>query len=1073
MMMKSTKRNKRLAMMVGAALSFGVAYGMTPGDALAADYEITYNGSDWVINGGAFGTADVFNTAALGNLTTALTTDPGVDTVTIIRTDNTNDSALDSVFSSGMDLGAGDVFTVKDGVGDNATTQFSMTAGADSDNVTYTSAGSKFAFTGTPNAATVNVSNAELDLSTVATPVDVVVNADATITSGASSSIGNLTVADGAAVTNAGNATTVNNLNLAGGATVAGGAGAGLTITNQVNVADGASVDFGTGVALNGGLNIGDGATANITEDVTSGEVTGAGTLNIDATKTLNTGNNNITVGNINSASAGTINAGTGKVTITGASADISSLTGVTASEVEAGGTLTADAANITANKITSAGNLTLTNTPTATEVKSTNGSVSLADLGNVTNVTAGNGITFTGSNPSVGSGVTLNAGTGDITADNGLNLSNADANSVTASNIQVTGGAFTPPNDTAALSGVDTVKIDGAATLADTGNAVDLGTTALDVSTASSTDNGGLGSNVKNVTAGSVTLNGNDVDIDGSNLSVTADSIVNDAKVTVSSSSALASKTGGSTNPDITAKGFEVTDSNAANVGDLTITTGGELNTATSATNGGVKAGSVTLANGATVAAGSKVTTDALNLDADDVNLNSEIAKLALEPATPGGEVTVTVANYGKLTEGQKTALQDALNNIVTNGTVKVAGAAPTPPASGNSTAVMNDIKAAVGDEVAALVTANAAVVANVDPFVSKLPSADALAKLEALSNVNGKDLVKEYYDALKSEGGDVSGLSPDAKTQAARLTAAVQQAGKTAAAPGVTAARAATAITAVLTDNVVNRNAEIRDFAAAAAVDDGRPAPDRVWFQYKHTNMDVDGDVYEESNVNTNTFQLGYDAKLGENDYLGVFVGTTTGDAEFKGPKRSGRMDIDGSFDVGIYGTHMLPQDQYIDYMIHTGNFDSEYAGSKWGTTDTGAMVGYGVKIASSDSLTLNPYVQLAYDKIDVDSYWAGPNYITNDDSDNWTAKLGMNVIDASGLYGGLAYSRGLSGSYNAYINGVPMPSSDFNANVLYLSLGYRANMSKNAVLDLSMEKTFMDYDGWTASGKVNFYF
>ena len=45
--------------------------------------------------------------------------------------------------------------------------------------------------------------------------------------------------------------------------------------------------------------------------------------------------------------------------------------------------------------------------------------------------------------------------------------------------------------------------------------------------------------------------------------------------------------------------------------------------------------------------------------------------------------------------------------------------------------------------------------------------------------------------------------------------------------------------------------------------------------------------------------------------------------------------------------------------------------------------------------------------------------------------------------------------------------------NANVLYMSLGYRANMSRNVFLDLSMEKTFADYNGWTAAGKVNFYF
>ena len=101
------------------------------------------------------------------------------------------------------------------------------------------------------------------------------------------------------------------------------------------------------------------------------------------------------------------------------------------------------------------------------------------------------------------------------------------------------------------------------------------------------------------------------------------------------------------------------------------------------------------------------------------------------------------------------------------------------------------------------------------------------------------------------------------------------------------------------------------------------------------------------------------------------------------------------------------------------------------------------------------------------------AGGNKVNSDDSNNWTAKLGINLMDASGFYGGLAYSRGLSGSYNAYINGVPMPTQDNKANVIYLSLGYRAAMSKTVFLDVSAEKTFADYKGWTATGKVNFYF
>ena len=385
---------------------------------------------------------------------------------------------------------------------------------------------------------------------------------------------------------------------------------------------------------------------------------------------------------------------------------------------------------------------------------------------------------------------------------------------------------------------------------------------------------------------------------------------------------------------------------------------------------------------------------------------------------------------------------------------------------------------------------------VVKIDPFKAKVPTASEISTIanvtdDQLSDVSsaltdlytarsalatagfGADspeykAVQNKIDLLENLPKDSAGM----KAQAAKLTEAVQQVGKTAAAPSATSARTAGVITSVMTQNVVTRTAEIRGFASA--IDEGRPAPEKVWFQYKHTNMDVDGgDVYSKSTINTNNFQLGYDTQIGTNDYLGAYIGTTTGNADFRGPARDGRVDIENAFDFGVYGTHMLPNDQYIDYMIHTGKFDSKLSDVKYGTNDTGLMVGYGLKLAQTENLTLNPYVQLAYDKVDVDSYTIAGNTVNSDKSNNWTAKLGLNLVDASGFYGGLAYSRGLSGSYNAYLNGVPMPTQDNNANVIYLSMGYRAMMSKNALLDLSMEKTFADYKGWTAAGKINFYF
>lgn len=516
----------------------------------------------------------------------------------------------------------------------------------------------------------------------------------------------------------------------------------------------------------------------------------------------------------------------------------------------------------------------------------------------------------------------------------------------------------------------------------------------------------------------------------------------------------------------------------------------------------GDLKATKVT-ANSVTLK-GAVDSNDKITINADSVTLGTttateeNIGKLSIVPKTDGGTVNVkVVTSNGTLPDE---TIKEAIKTAAGGAEVKISAtsvAAETAKADAEKAVVAADKALEQVNEFAAK---DVAEIAQANPFTTKLPSASdiaaianpssakmtavesattdletAIGKLETeIANANGNTDLQAELEAKKAElENKKAGLSNEGlQAKAAELTAAVQQAGKTAAAPGVASARTATVVTNVMTANVTGRTSELRGFASA--VDEGRPAPDNVWFQYKHTDMDVDnGDVYGKSTVKTNNYQLGYDAKVGPNDYLGAYIGTTTGNVEFNAPAVTDRTDIDNAYDFGIYGTHMLPSDQYIDYMIHTGKFDSKYKGVTWGTKDTGAMIGYGAKIAQNDRLTWNPYIQLAYDKVSVDGYMAGSNYIASDDSNNWTAKLGINLLDVSGFYGGLAYSRGLSGSYNAYINGVPMPSQDNNANVLYMSLGYRANMSRNVFLDLSMEKTFADYNGWTAAGKVNFYF
>lgn len=758
-----------------------------------------------------------------------------------------------------------------------------------------------------------------------------------------------------------------------------------------------------------------------------------------------------------------------------------------------------------------------------------TAGALELTGTGTVSKLDAQGDITVTASpdtkltNIAVADGKTLKTtgavtaesitGTGNVTAGGDLTVTNINVASVTttgalsatninATNVEAT-GKITATKVTAGTVKAGSVDADVKANSLELNSVVKVdGSKTWDVGTLKTGGNLTV-SDASNLTVGSIVSAG-DLKISDTKNALRATNITSDAALTISDGAKVEAKNITSGGALTIANGENVApDANITAKSGLTVSAG-NLTAGNLSVNGALEAkiitaDSVAFGSGATIT--NKDTTikaDAVTIDTTSAMNKDNIGNLKIEPKTDGGNVNVKVVTKdGALTEDLENAIKQAAGDDVTISATSAA--AETAKDKANEAIAKADEELGKVNEFAAK---DAAEIAKANPFITKLPSASDIAAVASPTEAQLKDLetakgkldtaisgveaqieaaeqaknetLKKDMEAKKAElENKKAGLSAAGlQAKAAELTAAVQQAGKTAAAPGVASARTATVVTNVMTANVTGRTSELRGFASA--VDEGRPAPDNVWFQYKHTNMDVDnGDVYGKSTVKTNNYQLGYDAKVGPNDYLGAYIGTTTGNVEFNAPAVTDRTDIDNAYDFGIYGTHMLPSDQYIDYMIHTGKFDSKYNGVTWGTKDTGAMIGYGAKIAQNDRLTWNPYIQLAYDKVSVDSYMAGANYIASDDSNNWTAKLGINLLDVSGFYGGLAYSRGLSGSYNAYINGVPMPSQDNNANVLYMSLGYRANMSRNVFLDLSMEKTFADYNGWTAAGKVNFYF
>ena len=368
--------------------------------------------------------------------------------------------------------------------------------------------------------------------------------------------------------------------------------------------------------------------------------------------------------------------------------------------------------------------------------------------------------------------------------------------------------------------------------------------------------------------------------------------------------------------------------------------------------------------------------------------------------------------------------------------------------------------------------------------------------AEYEKLSEADQKKLPEEYLgklnglvdEALKAAKADDAGSTDATKAALAKAIAALNayqantlayqavEKGKIAAGVGVTASRTASVINDVIAGNIANRTADLRaGELAAAAPTRAEGTPNNIWFQIRHSNQDVEtgSTGYADSKVKATTYQLGYDYQVSDTDYLGLYLASTTGSAEFNGAF-GGSADIKSSFDAGLYGTHVLTNGQYLDYYLHKGKFSLDHMGASAKTDDFGAMVGYGVKIRNSDDLIVNPYINFAYDKLSFDAFsYANGNTVSADDQTNFSTKLGVNFDWTSGLTAGIAYSRGFSGTYNPYINGIALPGVDNDYNVFYLSLGYKNYLNPTTYLNVSVDKTFADYKGWIASGRVNFFF
>ena len=1015
--------NRKLGIMVAMAMGFSLAFGGTPTDALAATTTVASEGSNYTVNG---------TTMSYVEMVAAVRAAAKEAGSTVVIGDSATATA---VSGESLTLGAGSTLTMK-----GSTNTATIVGGTTASDLKA-------------DGTTVSGSNVNL------TSLEVSVNGNKTAKSALTGSVGELKV------TGTGNmvfSSTSDNLKVS---TLSVASGTALTVSDGATVTA-VTTTIGSGATLKS--TTGTLSTTNLVVEsgaqIASETTVKADTVTVDATDS----NVATQLSNLKLSSATT--GSTVKVEVVNATADqTTKITEAVKKAAQAGGSTVTVESSV---KVTGSGDNYTVGTTTGVTKAGLAAAVAKAYTDGANTVTLDKAST----QALQGTAVTIPAGKTMVVADStgSVSATAKTAATVTLDGLSVSGTDGASFTDVTVDAGSNKVKNSLTGVTADTVTVKSGIVKTSDVSATNLNLDGGTVDTTGTLTAGTVNVNGGTV---VSTTSGTTPKIKADT-VTVNS---------GTIDAAITADTVTVSGGTVA---------AGSTITAKAVT---VKGGTVT---GATIAADS--------VAVSDVNL---LNGTTLKAATDGGAVTITKSS-GTLTDADKAAIAAAVpvGTTVTvkdsNGTsAQVTGTqgavSPTAPTAATKTAVDN--AKALLDGTADSATKYNAIAAAVNsnkqanPFTTKVSSADDVAAASTA--------VTAYNDALTSSAAAVATITADelakynaaygtnyasvaelqsalqakmvtASTASSDLRSSIQYAGRTLAAPALAGARSLQQVTNVLTGNAMERTAELRagTTGLASAVEDQQSAvPENLWVQIKHGSMDVDdSEIYGKSKVKYTNYQLGYDTKLGPNDYLGGFMSTTTGDVTFNGLTASGTVDIKNNFGMGLYGTHVLPKNQYIDAMLQTGTMDSKYSGTTWNTRSFGAMVGYGVNIASSENLTMNPYVRLSYDRITTDdATFSSGNTVSADTQENLALKLGLNLKAASGLYGGLAYSRGLSGDYKAFVNGVAMPSSDNKANVVYLNLGYRGNVGPNTILDLSAEKTFVDYVGWNVAGRVNFLF
>ncbi len=211
-------------------------------------------------------------------------------------------------------------------------------------------------------------------------------------------------------------------------------------------------------------------------------------------------------------------------------------------------------------------------------------------------------------------------------------------------------------------------------------------------------------------------------------------------------------------------------------------------------------------------------------------------------------------------------------------------------------------------------------------------------------------------------------------------------------------------------------------------------------------------------------NTYQLGYDEKLSTDKTWTVGMALTYTDGESSFVKGSGENNSKG---VAIYGSKLNTDGSFVDLIAKYARIENEFdvfggvGGADYDTNGYSVSAEYGKRFQQGNGLWIEPQVELTYGKVSAVDYVTKNGYkVAQDGMESLVGRLGFSLgkdVKGGNVYARASYLYDFDGEAGLTFDGkVPM-EQDFGGGWWEVGVGANINLSKATYIYADVEKTF----------------